>query len=48
MEDLTNVLVLGRSPLVPIVLMVVSALVVWGRCPRSRTLFTNREAGSLR
>jgi uncharacterized membrane protein len=45
---LTNVFVLHTSPLLPIVLMVVSALVVWGRWPRSRTLFTNREAGSLR
>jgi putative oxidoreductase len=42
---LTNVLVLGTSPLLPIVLMVVSALVAWGRWPRTRTLFTNREAG---
>ena len=35
---LTNVFVLHTSPLLPIVLMVVSALVVWGRWPRSRTL----------
>ena len=44
---LTNVLVLGTSPLLPIVLMVVSALVAWGRWPRTRTLFTNTEAGKL-
>jgi hypothetical protein len=39
---LTNVLVLGTSPLLPIVLMLVSALVAWGRWPRTRTLFTKR------
>jgi putative oxidoreductase len=39
---LTNVLVLGTSPLLPIALMLVSALVAWGRLPRTRTLFTNR------
>ena len=44
---LTNVLVLGTSPLLPIALMLVSALVAWGRWPRTRTLFTNREAGRL-
>jgi putative oxidoreductase len=44
---LTNVLVLGTSPLLPIVLMLVSALVAWGRWPRTRTLFTKREAGRL-
>ena len=44
---LTNVLVLGTSPLLPIVLMLVSALVAWGRWPRTRTLFTNSEAGRL-
>ena len=42
---LTNVLVLGTSPLLPIVLFVVSSMVAWGRWPRTRTLFTNREAG---
>ncbi len=42
---LTNVLVLGTSPLLPIVLLVVSSMVAWGRWPRTRTLFTNREAG---
>src|ERR671919_44126 len=41
---LTNVLVLGTSPLLPIVLMLVSALVAWGRWPRTRTLFTKSEA----
>ena len=44
---LTNGLVLGTSPLLPIALMLVSALVAWGRWPRSRTLFTNREPGRL-
>src|SRR5919107_2624650 len=44
---LTNVLVLGTSPLVPIVLMVVSALVAWGRWPWTRTLFTKSKAGRL-
>ena len=44
---LTNVLVLGTSPLLPIVLMLVSALVAWGRWPRTRTLFTKRGAGRL-
>jgi putative oxidoreductase len=44
---LTNVLVLGTSPLLPIVLLVVSAVVAWGRWPRTRTFFTNREAGRL-
>jgi putative oxidoreductase len=41
---LTNVLVLDTSPLLPIALMLVSALVAWGRWPRTRALFTNREA----
>ena len=45
---LTNVLVLGTSPLLPIALMLVSALVAWGPWPRTRTLFTNREARGLR
>jgi hypothetical protein len=44
---LTNVLVLGASPLLPLVLLAVSILVAWGRWPRSRTLFTNREARRL-
>jgi len=42
---LTNVLVLGTSPLLPIVLLVVSGMVAWGRWAQTRTLFTNREAG---
>ena len=42
---LTNVLVLGTSPLLPIVLLVVSSMVAWGRWPRTRTLFTDSEAG---
>jgi uncharacterized membrane protein len=45
---LTNVLVLGTSPLLPIVLLVVSALVAWGRWPRTRTLLTNSETGRPR
>ena len=44
---LTYVLVLGTSPLLPLVLMAVSALVAWGRWPRTRTLFTNREPERL-
>src|SRR5829696_1571667 len=39
---LTNVFVLHTSPLVPIVLMLVSALVAWGRWPRTRTLLARR------
>jgi putative oxidoreductase len=46
---LTNVLVLGTSPLLPIVLMLVSALVAWGRWPQTRTpLFTSRGVGRFR
>jgi putative oxidoreductase len=41
---LTNVLVLGASPLV---LLAVIALVAWSRWPRTRTLFTIREPGRL-
>jgi putative oxidoreductase len=41
---LSNVLVLGVSPLLPLVLLAVSALVAWVRLPRTRALFTNREA----
>jgi putative oxidoreductase len=44
---LTKVLILGTSPLLPIVLLVVSGMVAWGRWPRTRTLFTRREAGRL-
>ena len=44
---LTNVLILGASPLLPLVLLAVSALVAWSRWPRTRTLFTNREPGRL-
>jgi putative oxidoreductase len=40
---LTNVLVLGTSPLLPIALLLVGALVAWGRLPRTRAPFTNRE-----
>jgi putative oxidoreductase len=39
---LTNVFVLHTSPLLPIVLMVVSALLAWGRWPRTRTLLARR------
>ncbi len=45
---LANVLVLGTSPQLPIVLMLVSALIAWGRWPRTRTLFANRDSGRLR
>jgi putative oxidoreductase len=44
---LTNVLVLGASPLLPLVLLAVGVLVAWGRWPRTRILFTNREPGTL-
>lgn len=36
---LTNVSILGASPLFPLFLVVVAALVAWGRWPRTRTLF---------
>ena len=45
--SLTNVLVLGASPLLPIALMLGSALVAWVRLRRTRALFTNREPGRL-
>ena len=35
---LTNLFVLGASPLLPIALLVVSALVAWGRWPRPQAL----------
>lgn len=35
---LTNVFVLGASPLLPISLLVVSAVVAWGRWPKTGTL----------
>ena len=35
---ITNVFVLGASPLLPIVLMVVSAVVAWGRWPQTKAL----------
>ncbi len=35
---LANLFVLGASPLITIVLFVVSVLVAWGRWPRTRTL----------
>ena len=37
---LTNVLVLGTSPLLPIALMLVSALVAWSRWPRTKALLS--------
>ena len=40
----TNVVVLGASPFLPIVLLVVAALVAWGRWPQTRSLV----AGSKR
>ena len=39
---LTNLLVLDASPLLTIGLLVVSALVVWGRWPRTRALLGRR------
>ena len=45
---LTNVLVLVTSLLLPIVLLVVSAVVAWGRWPRTKSLFANREDWRLR
>jgi putative oxidoreductase len=44
----TNVFVLGASPLIPIALLVVGGMVAWVRWPRIRILFTNREAGKPR
>src|SRR3712207_4621454 len=35
---LNDVIVLGTNPLLPIALMLVSALVAWGRWPRTRAL----------
>ena len=35
---LTNLFVLGASPLLPMGLLLVSALVAWGRWPRTRSL----------
>jgi putative oxidoreductase len=35
---LTNLFVLGTSPLLPVGLLVMSALVAWGRWPRTRNL----------
>jgi putative oxidoreductase len=46
--SLTNVLVLGTSPLLPVTLMLVSVLVALGRWLRTRALFTNREARRFR
>jgi hypothetical protein len=37
---LTNLFVLGTSPLLPVDLLVVSALVAWGRWPRTRNLLS--------
>jgi uncharacterized membrane protein len=45
--SLTNVLILGASPLLPLVLLALSALVAWVRLRRTRALFTNREPGRL-
>jgi putative oxidoreductase len=41
---LTNVVVLGTSPLLPLVLLVVSALATLGRWPRTRTLLARFKA----
>lgn len=43
---LTNMLVLGESPLLPIPLLAVSALVAWGRRPRAKALFARSRAES--
>jgi putative oxidoreductase len=34
----TNVFILGASPLLPLVLLLLSGLVAWGRWPQTRTL----------
>lgn len=39
---ITNVFILGASPLIPIVLTVMGALVVWGRWSRTRSLLGGR------
>lgn len=41
--SVTNVFVLGTSPLLPLALMVVSALVAWGRLPRPKALASELE-----
>jgi uncharacterized membrane protein len=41
---LTNLFVLGTSPLLPVGLLVVSALVAWGRWPRTRNLLARRHS----
>lgn len=40
---LTNIFVLGASPFFPLVLLMVAALVAWGRWPQTRTLFGGRR-----
>jgi putative oxidoreductase len=45
---LTNLFVLGANPLLPLVLLAVSALVAWIRGQRTRILLTNKEAGKLK
>lgn len=39
---ITNLFVLGASPLLPVLLLVVSALVVWGRWSRTGSLLGGR------
>lgn len=41
----TNAFVLGTSPLLPIVLLAVSALVAWGRRERTRALLSGIRGG---
>ena len=45
---LTNLFVLGTSPLIPVALLMVTALVALGHWPRTRAMFTNIKAGRLR
>jgi putative oxidoreductase len=40
---LTNIFVLGASPLFPLFLLAMAALVAWGRWSRTRTLFGGRR-----
>ena len=40
---LTNLFVLGASPAFPLVLLMTSVLVAWGRWPRTRAMIENRE-----
>jgi hypothetical protein len=44
----TNALILGTSPLLPIVLLLVAALVAWGRWERTRAVLGYLEGRSRR